>query len=64
MEVEAVAVNPVDTKVRSGSFAKEPKILGWDATGTVREVGADVSLFKPGDKVLLRRLADPGRQLQ
>lgn len=51
VEVEAVAVNPVDTKVRSGSFAKEPKILGWDAAGTVREVGADVSLFKPGDKV-------------
>ncbi len=51
LEVEAVAVNPVDTKVRSGSFAKEPKILGWDAAGTVREVGADVSLFKPGDKV-------------
>lgn len=51
VEVEAVAVNPVDTKVRSGSFAKDPKILGWDAAGTVREVGADVSLFKPGDKV-------------
>lgn len=50
VEVEAVVVNPVDTKVRSGSFAKEPKILGWDAAGTVREVGAAVSLFKPGDK--------------
>lgn len=49
--VEAVAVNPVDTKVRSGTFAKEPKILGWDAAGTVREVGVDVTLFKPGDKV-------------
>jgi len=51
VEVEAVAVNPVDTKVRSGSFAKEPKVLGWDAAGTVRDVGADVRLFKPGDKV-------------
>jgi len=51
VEVEAVAVNPVDTKVRSGSFAKEPKVLGWDAAGTVRDVGAEVRLFKPGDKV-------------
>jgi len=51
VEVEAIAVNPVDTKVRSGSFAKEPKVLGWDAAGTVRDVGAEVSLFKPGDKV-------------
>ena len=49
--VEAVAVNPVDTKVRAGTFAREPKILGWDAAGTVREVGVDVTLFKPGDKV-------------
>lgn len=49
--VEAVSVNPVDTKVRSGTFAKEPKILGWDAAGTVLEVGVDVTLFKPGDLV-------------
>lgn len=51
VEVEAVSVNPVDTKVRAGTFAREPKVLGWDAAGTVREVGCDVSLFKPGDKV-------------
>ena len=51
VEVQAVAVNPVDTKVRSGTFAKEPKILGWDAAGIVRQVGADVTLFKPGDAV-------------
>lgn len=51
IEVRAVSVNPVDTKVRAGTFTKEPKILGWDATGIVREVGAEVTLFQPGDEV-------------
>jgi len=51
VEVRAVSVNPVDTKVRAGTFTKEPKILGWDATGIVREVGAEVTLFHPGDEV-------------
>jgi zinc-binding alcohol dehydrogenase family protein len=51
VEVRAVSVNPVDTKVRAGTFTKEPKILGWDATGIVREVGSEVTLFQPGDEV-------------
>ena len=51
IEVRAVSVNPVDTKVRAGTLTKEPKILGWDATGIVREVGAEVTLFQPGDEV-------------
>lgn len=51
VEVRAVSVNPVDTKVRAGTFTKEPKILGWDATGIVREVGSEVTLFRPGDEV-------------
>ena len=32
------------------SFMAE-KVLGWDAAGTVVAVGADVTLFKPGDAV-------------
>ena len=51
VEVRAISVNPVDTKVRAGTFTKEPKILGWDATGIVREVGSEVTLFQPGDEV-------------
>lgn len=51
VEVHAVSVNPVDTKVRAGTFTKEPKILGWDAAGVVREVGSEVTLFQPGDEV-------------
>jgi len=47
VEVRAIAVNPVDTKVRASASA-EPggwKVLGWDAVGTVRAVGSAVTLF-------------------
>lgn len=53
VEVRAVSVNPVDTKVRRRA-GPEPggwKVLGWDAAGVVVEVGADVSRFRPGDEV-------------
>jgi zinc-binding alcohol dehydrogenase family protein len=51
VHVRAVSVNPVDTKIRAGSAATEPKVVGWDAVGTVEEVGSDVTLFQPGDEV-------------
>jgi zinc-binding alcohol dehydrogenase family protein len=53
VEVRAVSVNPVDTKVRKSAKPEEGqwKVLGWDATGVVKAVGPDVSLFKPGDRV-------------
>lgn len=53
VEIKAIAVNPVDTKVRSPKnvVETEPKILGWDATGVVVEVGEECTLFQPGDKV-------------
>lgn len=52
VEVRAVSVNPVDVKVRS-RMAPEAghKVLGWDASGVVRAVGAEVTLFAPGDEV-------------
>ena len=51
--VEAIAVNPVDTKVRASArpAAGSWRILGWDAVGTVRAVGRDVSGFRVGDRV-------------
>nr|WP_063570631.1 zinc-binding alcohol dehydrogenase family protein [Luteibacter rhizovicinus] len=49
--VRAVSVNPVDTKLRAGVPVTEPRILGFDAVGTVAEVGSEVSLFRKGDEV-------------
>lgn len=53
VEVGAVSVNPVDTKVRKSTPAPEGgwKVLGYDAAGIVREVGADATGFAPGDEV-------------
>ncbi|MFC0252280.1 zinc-binding alcohol dehydrogenase family protein [Massilia consociata] len=51
VEVRAVSVNPVDTKIRKGAPVDGPRVLGWDASGIVRAVGPDVTLFAPGDEV-------------
>lgn len=53
VKVEAVALNPVDAKVRqrelppTGSW----RVLGWDACGTVASIGASVQGFQLGDRV-------------
>ncbi len=53
VEVRAISVNPVDTKIRRNVApeAGQAKVLGWDVAGVVRAVGAEVSLFKAGDAV-------------
>ncbi|WP_027351642.1 zinc-binding alcohol dehydrogenase family protein [Halotalea alkalilenta] len=54
VEVKAVSVNPIDTKVRArpGSASEEaPKVLGWDVAGVVKAVGAKVEGFAPGERV-------------
>lgn len=51
VRIEAIAVNPVDSKLRLGVQPGGPRVLGWDAVGTVEAVGPAVELFKPGDKV-------------
>ena len=57
VEVKAISVNPVDTKVRSPKEKKEaqPRILGWDAAGTVIAVGDRTSKLKtrPKGKLIL-----------
>ena len=50
VEIEAVGLNPVDTKVRPGPDG-EPMVLGYDAAGTVVEVGDQVEFLKVGDPV-------------
>ncbi|UGS39828.1 zinc-binding alcohol dehydrogenase family protein [Pseudocitrobacter corydidari] len=51
VEVKAISVNPVDTKVRAGFSGDTPRVLGWDAVGVVKSVGEAVTLFKAGDEV-------------
>ncbi len=53
VKINAISVNPVDTKVRSPKDKKEdaPKILGWDASGVVVQTGESCTLFKEGDEV-------------
>ncbi len=51
IEVKAISVNPVDTKVRAGFSGDTPRVLGWDAVGVVTAVGEAVTLFAPGDEV-------------
>jgi NADPH:quinone reductase len=54
VKVGAVAVNPIDTYIRSGAVAaplKFPYIIGCDLAGTVVACGAEVRSFKPGDRV-------------
>lgn len=54
VRVKAIAVNPVDTKVRMRPVAADqpPRVLGWDTCGVVEAVGKDCELFKPGDEVM------------
>jgi len=53
VRVEAISVNPVDVYDRGSNIKKGagPKVIGWDAFGVVDAIGADVTLFQPGDKV-------------
>lgn len=53
VEVRAISVNPVDTKIRQrvSPEAGQAKVLGWDVAGVVVEVGAEVKQFRPGDNV-------------
>jgi len=64
VKVHAVSVNPIDCKVRSYLMPKQdpnnywndkesphPKILGWDASGVIEQLGSDANKFKVGDEV-------------
>lgn len=67
VEIKAVSVNPVDTKVRSSAKPEGDswKVLGFDAAGVVVETGPDVSRFKAGDEVFYAgSIARPGTNAQ
>lgn len=63
--VDTVAVNPVDTFVRSGSYRTAvpmPLIVGRDLVGTVAAVGSSVPAFTVGDRVWCNSMGHDGRQ--
>lgn len=55
VKIAAISVNPVDFKIRQmaakDTVLDTPKIIGWDAVGTVIEVGEKTTKFKAGDEV-------------
>lgn len=53
VEVKAIAVNPVDTKIRRNRQPKDGhyEVLGWDVCGVVKATGTGCQLFKVGDRV-------------
>jgi NADPH:quinone reductase len=60
IRVKAVGVNPVETYIRSGSYARKPNLPytpGSDLAGVVEDVGANITAFKPGDRVYAHGVA-------
>lgn len=53
VKVKAIAVNPVDYKIRQNVSPDEGdyKVLGWDGVGEVVASGEAATQFKPGDVV-------------
>jgi NADPH2:quinone reductase len=59
VKIAAISVNPVDFKIRQNAakytVLDTPKIIGWDAVGTVKAVGDKTSKFQAGDQVYYAR---------
>lgn len=56
VRVRAVSINPIDWKLRKGSFrwvmpARFPLLLGFDLAGEVDAIGPEVTRFQVGDPV-------------
>lgn len=54
VRVRAAGVNPVETYIRSGAYARKPALPytpGSDAAGIVESVGGEAGGFAPGDRV-------------
>jgi NADPH2:quinone reductase len=54
VRMHAAGVNPVETYIRAGTYARLPELPytpGNDGAGVVEQVGPDVTEFKTGDRV-------------
>src|SRR5438128_9530184 len=54
VRIKAAGINPVDTYIRAGVYARKPALPytpGSDAAGIVEAVGPGVKRFKSGDRV-------------
>jgi NADPH:quinone reductase-like Zn-dependent oxidoreductase len=62
VQVKAISVNPIDAKIRKRVDPKggAPKILGYDAAGTVIATGSDAALFRAGDDVFYAEVGRGG----
>src|SRR5687768_14520180 len=61
VRINAAGVNPVDTYIRSGTYARKPPLPytpGSDGAGTVEQAGAGVAKFRVGDRVYVIKAAD------
>ncbi|KAM9326786.1 quinone oxidoreductase [Gastrophryne carolinensis] len=57
IRVHACGINPVETYIRAGVYARKPSLPytpGSDVSGVVEEVGRNVNSFKKGDRVFTR----------
>ena len=66
IRVRAVGVNPVDTYIRSGLYARKPALPYTphaDIAGTVESIGGGVTRVKPGDRVYAYMVDGGGAEL-
>jgi NADPH:quinone reductase len=66
IRVRAVGVNPVDTYIRSGLYARKPNLPYTphaDIAGTVDAIGAGVTMVKAGDRVYAYMVDGGGAEL-
>jgi NADPH:quinone reductase len=54
VRMHAIGVNPVETYIRAGTYARLPKLPytpGNDGAGVIEQTGDSMTEFKPGDRV-------------